>query len=150
MTSQPFDNEPSSIDEMTHTELRLMHKSATTAVLFAKNIQWRMVGGCLLAFAALVSLTVFKHADEGLIHFVLGLIIIVSCGGIFVLVMYQIWQFNEISRIREIEKQFSTLYKKIDATKSRREANYHRYTLLLIMISIVIIGAVVANVAINA
>jgi len=146
---EPFENEPSSLDDLTHTELRLMHEEASAAILFAKNIQWQSVGASLVVFGACIAIAVFTSAGKAFVNLLSGMTILLACGVIFVLIMYQFWQFNEIKRIKMIEKNFSTLYRRIRNIKSRREGNVHRYTLLLFMITVVILGAVVANIGIN-
>ncbi|MHA1597160.1 MAG: hypothetical protein ACTSV1_00415 [Alphaproteobacteria bacterium] len=146
---EPFENQPSDLDEMTHTELRLMHEEAAAAILFAKNIQWQSVGAALLVFGACVGIVVFTGAGDTFVNQISALTILLTCGVIFVLTMYQFWQFNEINRINEIERHFSSLYEKIRNIKSHREGNLHRYTLLLFMITTVVLGAVVTNIAIK-
>ena len=47
---EPFENQPSDLDEMTHAELRLMYDKASDAVLFAKRIQWLTVGGAVFVY----------------------------------------------------------------------------------------------------
>ncbi|MBL4614327.1 MAG: hypothetical protein JKY27_05575 [Magnetovibrio sp.] len=145
----PFENEPSSLDESTHQELRLMHRESSNAILFAKKIQWSSVGSALLVFGASIAIAVSVDADKPFTNLLAALTILLTCGVIFVLLMYQFWQFNEISRIRQIEEHFSTLYLKICTSKSRREGNAHRYTLLVFMIGVVVLAAVVANIAIK-
>lgn len=144
-----FVNEPSTLDELTHKELRMMHTEATTNLLFAKNIQWRSVGSTLFVFIGFIAITQFTAAADSSKHLLPALIIVLTCGVIFVLLMYQFWQFNEVSRIREIEKNFSSLYNKVNGFKSRREANTHRYTLLMFMVAVVILGGVVTSVALQ-
>lgn len=144
-----FENTPSSLDEMTHMELRLLHREASEAILFAKNIQWRSVGAALLVFGGCIAITVITKANLAFANILSSLTILLTCGVVFVLLMYQFWQFNEISRIKQIEQHFSTLYTKISHSKSRREGNAHRYTLLMFMMVVVVLGAVVTNVAIK-
>ena len=146
---EDFNNQPSDLDETTHKELRMMHSEAAAAILFAKSIQWRSVGAALLVFGACIAISVSITADKQFANLLAALTILLACGVIFVLLMYQFWQFNEIARIKKIEQHFSTLYKKICDTKSRREGNAHRYTLLSFMITVVVLGAVVANIAIK-
>ena len=146
---EPFENQPSDLDELTHMELRLMHQEASSAILFAKNIQWRSVGASLLVFGACIAVAVATPIDMMFANLLSGITIVLTCGVIFVLLMYQFWQFNEISRIRKIEENFSTLYIKISGLKSRREGNAHRYTIFFFMSAVVIMGAVVANIAIK-
>lgn len=145
----PFENEASSLDELTHRELRLMHREASAAILFAKDIQWRTVASSLLVFGACVAIAVFTAADKSFANLLSVLTILLAAGSIFVLTMYQFWQINEINRIQKIEKHFSSLYRRIGALKSRREGNLHRYTLLAFMIAVIVLGAVVANIGIK-
>jgi|GEM_PF-267704 len=146
---EPFENNPSDLDETTHKELRMMHSEATAAILFAKNIQWRSVGAALLVFGACIAIAISTPADKSFANLLAALTILLACGVIFVLLMYQFWQFNEIARVQRIDQHFSTLYAKIGNIKSRREGNAHRYTLLVFMVAVVIMGAVVANIAIK-
>ncbi len=148
-TQEPFVNEPSDLDELTHAELRLMYENAASSILFAKNIQWRSVGAALLVFAACIAIAVFTSADKSFANLLSLMTILLTIGVIFVLIMYQFWQYNEISRMNEIEKHFSTLYNSIRAVKSRREGTAHRYTLLTFMIIVVVLGAIVANIGIE-
>ena len=135
---RPFENTPTELDDLTHHELSLMFERSTEAVLFAKNIQWRTVGSSLIVFIALV---MFGKPSDELANILAVATIVLAGGVIFVLTLYQSWQYNEISRIVELEKHFSTLYRKIRDVKSRREGNFHRYTLLLIMAGVVAVGA---------
>ena len=136
-----FENRPSDLDDLTHMELRLMYDRASEAILFAKNIQWRSVGSSLIVMAVFIALATFGRPSDEFAN-ILGVATIVLAGGVvFVLVLYQSWQYNEISRIVEIESHFSTLYRRIRDIKSRREGDVHRYTLLLFMIVIECAGA---------
>lgn len=146
---ESFENEPSSLDEMTHMELRLMHQEASAAILFCKDIQWRSVGSSLVVFAAVIAIAVFTPASRSFANLLTWVTILLTCGVIMVLVMYQFWQFNKISRVRQIEKHFSSLYINIRDVKSPREGNIHRYTLLMFMITAVVLGSIVANVGIR-
>jgi len=141
---EAFVNEPSSLDESTHRELELMHREASEAILFAKSIQWRSVGATLLVYGAFIAIAVFTEAGTKFGDVMKIMSILLACGVIFVLVMYQFWQINEINRINAIDRHFSTLYLRISRLKSRREGNFHRYTILIFMILAVILGVVVA------
>jgi hypothetical protein len=140
----PFENTQSDLDEMTHNELLMMHGEPAAAVLFAKNIQWRTVGSCLLVFGAFIVISIITNADTQFEKILTATTIGLTCGSIFVLTMYQSWQFNEFTKMDEVEKQLSTLYGKIRNTQSRRFSSYQRYTLLICMIFIIVIGALIA------
>lgn len=146
---EPFENEPTELDEFTHAELLSMYNRCSEAILFSKSIQWRSVGSALLVFVALTGIAFLDPEDKFLINLLGTLSILLTCGVIFVLVMYQFWQFNEVQRIVEIEKNFSTLYLKIRDIKNQREGNIHRYTILLFMCITVILGAFVTNLVIK-
>ncbi|PHS79735.1 MAG: hypothetical protein COB59_00135 [Rhodospirillaceae bacterium] len=149
MSDDEFINEASSLDEQTHTELRMMHQEGAEALLFAKKLQWQSVGSSLLVFGASIAISMSNLADKSLIDLLVVMIIVLTCGVILVLVLYQFWQFNEITRIKKIDGHFSSLYKSIKDVKSSREGNYHRYTLLVAMVLTVIMGAAVAIVSIQ-
>ncbi len=140
---EAFVNEPSSLDESTHRELELLHREASTSILFAKSIQWRTVGATLIVFGSLIALAALTEAGSKLVDIMKIVSILLACGAIFVLLMYQFWQVNEINRINAIDRHFSTLYMRISRLKSRREGNFHRYTILMFMILAVVIGVVV-------
>jgi len=149
MSDDEFINEGSALDELTHTELRMMHQEGAAAILFAKKLQWQSVGSSLLVFGASIAISMSNLADKTLINLLMVVIIILTCGVILVLVLYQFWQFNEITRLRKIDQHFSSLYKNLKDVKSSREGNYHRYTLLVAMMLTVIMGAGIAIVSIQ-
>jgi hypothetical protein len=141
MDEETQENEPSNLDEMTHTELRMMHEEATNAILFSKSVQWRVVGVSLLIFGGIVIVTSASIVTRSSSSLLTLLAISLSCGAIFLLMMYQFWQYNEIKRIIAIEKLFSSQYNKIRNLNSRREGNIDRYTLLIFMTMVIIAGA---------
>ncbi len=141
---EPFENQPSDLDELTHAELRLMYDKASDAVLFAKRIQWLAVGGAVLVCGGFTTFAVLSRLRSS-VSALFGIsTILLACGVILVLIMYQLWQFNEISRIVKIEEQFSSLYIKIRDVSSRREGTIQRYTLLFFMCAMVILSAAIA------
>ncbi len=143
------ENEPSNLDELTHSELRVMHQAASSAILFAKFIQWSCIGACLVLFCAAVFISKIAGTHGSLTNLVLVTNILLACASIFLIFMYQMWQFNEIRRIRKIEKCFSTLCRKIHHTESHGERSIERYTLLVFMILLILSGAAVSIMAIR-
>lgn len=141
---RPFTNEPSALDEQTHQELQLLYKESVDTIRFAKYIQWWTVGSTLLVFFAFIAIAKFVVADLTYAKILTALTIFIAMSGIFALIMYQLWQYNEQQKLAEITKHYSTLFKKIRRVKSRRESDFHRYTLLAFMISTIVIGGVVA------
>ena len=138
-----FDNEPSSLDEATHREMELLYKETVDTIRFAKYIQWWTVGSTLLVFFAFIAIAKFVGADMGYAKILTALTIFIAMSGIFALIMYQLWQYNEHRQSAEIAKHFSTLFRKVRRIKPPRESDFHRYTLLIFMICTIIIGGVV-------
>ncbi len=91
--------------------------------------------------AVFIALATFEKLSDEMVNILDVATIVLAGGVIFVLILYQMWQYNEISRIVEIERQFSTLYRRIRDIKSRREGDVHRYTLLFFMIFVECAGA---------
>jgi len=137
------ENEPSSLDELTHAELSLLYKESTDTVRFAKHLQWWTVGSTLVAFLALIGMAKLVSSDRVFANQLTGVIILLTMAVIFTLVVYQFWQHTELAKIEAISKNFSSLFTDIRRLKSRREANVHRYLLLLFMIAVILLGAVV-------
>jgi carbon starvation protein CstA len=73
-----------------------------------------------------------------------AIVILVTMGVIFTLVVYQFWQHNELRKIQFVSMHMSNLFGRIRRIKSRREANIQRYLLLTFMIGTIIMGAIVA------
>lgn len=135
---------PSPLDDKTHRELEILYKESVDTIRFAKYIQWWTVGSTLLVFLAFIAIAYFVKADHEYAKLLTALTIFIAMSGVFALIMYQFWQFNEHQKIEEITKHFSSLFKKVRRVKSRREADLHRYTLLAFMIATIVIGGVVA------
>lgn len=141
---RPFENEPSSLDENTHLELQLLYRESIDAIRFAKHIQWWTVGSALLMFFAFIGIAKFVDANMNYAKILTALVIFIAMSSISALVIYQFWQYNEQIKIAEITKHFSSLFKKIRRIKSKRESDVHRYMLLVFMISLIVIGGVMA------
>ena len=149
MAKPSAENEPTELDELTHLEFRTMHQNASTAILFAKFIQWSAVGMTLIIFSAAIFVDRLMPPGHALENLLLVAIILFTSGAIFLLFMYQMWQFNEIKRIRQIERYFSTFCRQVNNIESRREKNVERYTMLLLMIAAVLSSAVITALAIR-
>lgn len=140
----PFVNEPTSLDDRTHEEMQLLYQESVATIRFAKYIQWWTVGSTLLVFFSFIAIAKFVGADLAYAKILTALVIFIAMSGIFALIMYQFWQFNEHQKIREISRHFSSLFRRVRKVKSRRESDFHRYTLLAFMISTIVIGGVVS------
>ena len=141
---QPFELEPSTVDEMTHAELCLLYKESTDTVRFAKHLQWWTLGSTLIAYGAIVMLAKYVGSDISYANQLTAIVILITMGVIFTLVVYQFWQHNELRKIQIVSMHMSNLFGRIRRIKSRREANIQRYLLLTFMIGTIIMGAIVA------
>ena len=141
--------EPTDLDEMTHNELRVMHREASTAMLFAKAVQWGAVCVSMTIFTVAIFVDRSVRPLDTFDNLLSIAIILFACGAIFMLFMYQMWQFNEIKRIRLIEAHFSSWTRRVNNIESRREKAVERYTMLAFMMALVIGSAVIAITAIR-
>jgi len=141
---QPFENEPSSHDELTHAEMRMLYEESTKSIRFSKYLQWWTVGSTLVVFFALIGIAKFVSADIVYANKLTALIILLSTAVIATLIIYQFWQHTELLKIEKISKGFSSAFREVRKSKSQLEANIHRYILLLFMILTVIAGSVVS------
>lgn len=138
------------IDDAVRDELALIYNKANDALLFVKAQQWWTVGSTLAVFAAFLVIAKFINAGAPIINKLTAMIILMTCASIFMLVVYQFWQHNELQRIRAVTRHFSPLFRKIQAIKSAKEGNFHRYALLGFMIATVILGAAISYMGLDA
>jgi len=141
---EEFENAASSLDEMTHAEMCLLYTDATKTMRFAKHLQWWTVGSTLMVFGAFILISKVLVISAIYSKILTLLVIFMSMSGIFILIMYQFWQHNELLIIEEISKNFSSLFRKVRKVKSSKEANFHRYIFLFFMIATLILGGVVS------
>mgnify|MGYP003651160888 FL=1 len=134
---------PDPIDDEVRAELALIYTKANDALLFVKAQQWWTVGSTLAVFMGLFVIAKLVGAKAGYVSALTGLIILMTCACVFMLVIYQFWQHNELARIQAVAAHFSATFQKIQSIKSPTEGNFHRYTLLAFMIVLVILGAVI-------
>ena len=140
---------PSSVDELTHAELRSVYDDSVRSILFAKGQQWRTVGATLVLFLALVALVRFVSVSEQFVDLIKVVIILSGTGALFVIVIYQFWQHTEAKKIGGVTSYFSNVFRKVRGLKSELEANVHRYVLLLVMFTLIVLGGYIAITAIN-
>lgn len=140
---------PSTLDNHTHAELRLLYGESTETLRFVKNHQWKTVGATLLVFFALIFVAGFVDADAQLARQFMGITITIACAAIFMLVLYQFWTHNEQAKINHMQPYMSSLFADIRALKSKREGNIHRYVLLSFMIIVITLGALVVHLSLD-
>ena len=88
-------------------------------------------------------------ADADFANKLMAITILMTCAVIFVLIVYQFWMHNEMAKINRIGADMSNLFSEIRAVKSTCEGNVHRYLLLVFMSIVVVLGAIVVNLALD-
>ncbi|HIP76869.1 MAG TPA: hypothetical protein EYH07_00165 [Kiloniellaceae bacterium] len=134
------ENIPSELDDLTHAEMRMLYAESVEVIRFAKTQQWKSVGAILVVFIALMGLSQLAEQKPLLINLIIAVSFVCSGGVIYSLALYQAWQNTERRKLREIGLHLSSYAKAIRAINSSREANVHRYTLLVFMIVSVLMG----------
>ena len=135
---------PSELDEITHAELRMLYRDCGMSVRFARERQWKLVGGALLLFAATVAvpelIDISAFAAKGLVltSFLLG------AGAIYLLIVYQVWQNAELRRMQEIGARFSSVFTQLGGADAAREGRLHGYIVLFFMIALIALGNALA------
>ncbi len=135
---------PSELDESTHAELRVLYQDSGMSVRFARERQWKLVGGTLLAFAAtvavpeLVEISTVAAQGLGLARFLIG------AGAIYLLIVYQVWQNTELRRMQEIGARFSNIFAQLGGADAAREGRLHSYIVLFFMSALIALGNALA------
>ena len=135
---------PSQLDEKTHSELRILYQDSGMSVRFARERQWKLVGGALLMFAIVVAVPELVHisifAARGLVlaSFLLG------AGAIYLLIVYQVWQSSELRRMQDIGARFSNVFAQLGGRDAASEGRLHSYIVLFFMIALIALGNALA------
>lgn len=134
------ENAPSELDELTHAEMCMLYKESADSIRFAKAHQWKSLGATLLVFGGLIALAQLVPNNAAITNLIIAISFLCSCAVIYMLALYQVWQNTEREKLRDISSHFSSFSQFTRAIKSSREANVHRYTLLMFMIVAVVLG----------
>jgi hypothetical protein len=135
---------PSDLDESTHAELRVLYQDCGMSIRFARERQWKLVGGTLLLFAAtvavpeLVDVSTFAAKGLALASF------LIDAGAIYLLIVYQVWQNTELNRMQEISTRFSNIFAELGGAEAAREGRLHSYIVLFFMVVLIVIGNALA------
>ncbi len=135
---------PSELDESTHAELRVLYQDSGMSIRFARERQWKLVGGTLLLFAATVAVPelvdISTFATKGLVlaSFLIG------AGAIYLLIVYQVWQNTELRRMQEIGARFSNIFIQLGGAEAAREGRLHGYIVLFFMVALIVLGNALA------
>ncbi|MGF1593225.1 MAG: hypothetical protein ACFCUW_08095 [Kiloniellaceae bacterium] len=136
------ENSPSELDELTHAEMCMLYRESADSIRFAKAHQWKSLGATLLLFAGMIVLARLVPEKTILTNLVIAISFLCSAAVIYMLVLYQVWQNTEREKLRDIAGHFSSFSQFTRAIKSSREANVHRYTLLVFMICAILLANV--------
>lgn len=136
------ENTPSELDELTHAEMCMLYRESADSIRFAKAHQWKSLGATLLVFAGMILLARLAPENVTLTNLVIAISFVSSSAVIYMLVLYQVWQNTEREKLRDIASHFSSFSQFTRAIKSSREANVHRYTLLIFMIGAILLANV--------
>ncbi|MPZ08620.1 MAG: hypothetical protein GEU89_00215 [Kiloniellaceae bacterium] len=136
------ENTPSELDELTHAEMCMLYRESADAIRFAKAYQWKSLGATLLVFAGMMALGLLVPGNTALTNLIIAMSFLSSSAAIYMLVLYQVWQNTEREKLRDIAGHFSNFSQFTRAIKSSREANVHRYTLLVFMVAAILLGNV--------
>ena len=143
------ENTPSELDELTHAEMCMLYKESADSIRFAKAHQWKSLGATLLVFGGMIALGQLAPNNMTLVNLIIAVSFLSTAAVIYILVLYQVWQNTEREKLRDISSHFSSFSQFTRAIKSSREANVHRYTLLLFMIGAIVIGNVLVVLAVS-
>lgn len=130
----------SDLDERTHAEMLMLYHECATSVRFAKLQQWHTTGGALLIFLALGFLGNFGPRYGFMTKLLPILSILITCGTIYSLAIYQFWQQAERNKLSAISNRFSSFLREVRGVTSPREANIHRYILLFFMVVTILVA----------
>ncbi len=128
------------LDEATHAESLVLYRDSQDNIRFSKSLQWKTLGGALAIYALLGFAG--WNSERAEIHLKTLIIIswVISAGAIYAICILQSWQNTEREKLRKIIIEFSNLFHAVYRTKSRTEANIHRYILLSFMLITMLIG----------
>lgn len=134
------DFESSTLDDLTHAEMRTLYRESADTIRFAKAQQWRSLGATLLIFGGLMIVAAYNGGNRNFVGALIAVSLLFSVGTIYALVIYQFWQNTERLKLRTISEGLSSLSRDIRALKPQLEANIFRYLLLAFMIITIVIG----------
>ena len=138
--------EPNSgpVDDRARAELGWLYEESWHALLFAKAQQWKTLGATLIVYLTLVVIAKYVAPEPAFVGDLIAAIILVCTASIFVVIIYQLWQYDELRKLEAVAKHLSPAFREIRRLKSRTESNIYRYILLMFIIVMLVLGAVIA------
>ena len=135
-----FDVKASELDEATHAESLVLCRDSQDNIRFSKSLQWKTLTGAL-AICALLGFAGWNgEREEAHLKTLIVISSVRSARAIYTICILQSWQNTEREKLRKIIVEFSNLFQALDRTKSRTEANIHRYILLTFMPITMLLG----------
>jgi hypothetical protein len=134
---------PSELDDITHTEFRLLYDAAARNILFAKRQQWRVVEYFTLIALALVAIGIAVPFAPDVSRFVAGFLSFVGAASLGVVAMLQSWQGNEHAKMTYLANDFSNFARTALRRKPKLSGDIHRYLMLLLMLLYIVVLDVV-------
>lgn len=134
----------SELDESTHAELRVLYQDSASSVRFARERQWKLVGGALLLFAAVVSVPEVVEISTLAAKALVLASFLICAGAIYLLIVYQVWQNTELRRMQAIGARFSNVFAQLGGRNAAREGRLHGYIVLFFMIALIALGNALA------
>lgn len=135
---------PSDLDDLTHAEFRVLYDEASRNMLFAKQLQWRVLQYFSLLALGLVIVAGVAPFPRDVASFVSYFMLLAGLAVTMVLVFLQTWQFREQLKLARIAEDFSTLARSVLRLKGRSMGDLQRYFILAAMLLFVIVLDLVA------
>lgn len=130
--------EPSTLDEQTQLEMLMMYEEAANSIRFTKIQKWIVVAiGVAVLFATLAIGVAFQDWMLIVRTLIVGVILTTTIF-VYILILYQVTQNTERSKLVMISRHMSSLFRDVRALTSPQEAAFYRYTQLVFMIGILI------------
>ncbi|MTI09901.1 hypothetical protein [Curvivirga aplysinae] len=130
---------PSELDDRSHAELLMMYNESALSIRFQKTSQWKALA---MGVFILLTIIVFCEYSPDRLYGIAPWLIIISTVTTtifgYVIFVYHLLQSLERKKIVKISESFSNLFQEIRSIKSPVETAFHRYTLLLVMLSVLI------------
>jgi hypothetical protein len=136
--------EPSSLDDLTHAEYRLLYDEAARNVLFAKGRQWRVLEYFTLLVVAMLAIGIVMPFAPDMARFVSGFLGLVGAALIAVLLMLQTWQGREHAKMAYLVSDLSNFARTARRLKPKTSSDVHRYIILGVMVLYVVVLCMVA------
>lgn len=133
--SDPVENTPSDLDDLTHAEFIEIYRDASANIRFAKEQMWRTLLYFSFGAVAVVAYGEFTAwAEPTIIRYLLATVWIFSVASALIILSLQWWQAAEHRKIDYVTGKWSTFATAARSRKSPRMSDVQRYGMLVAMI----------------